>query len=77
MVGADDVTWVDVRLDPAKPLVGLVGPESHGGVRGIGIGGAAEYLDCDCVFVDPGLEAQVLARSLRSKLPRVQPPYGH
>jgi hypothetical protein len=53
---------------------------------------AAEYLDCDCVFVDPKLEAelenltpltlpsnvvQVLARSLRSALHRVQPLYGH
>jgi hypothetical protein len=53
---------------------------------------AAEYLDCNCQFVDPTLETelehltpftlpgnviQVLARSLRSALPRVQPPYGH
>jgi hypothetical protein len=52
----------------------------------------AEYLDCDCVPVDPRLETelenftpltvpsnvvQVLARSLRSTLPRVQPPHGH
>ena len=53
---------------------------------------SAEYLDCDCVPVDPGLEAklenltplalpgslvQVLARSIRSTLPRSQPPHGH
>jgi hypothetical protein len=57
---------------------------------------SAEYLDCDCVPVDHGLEAefeaelenltpltlpdslvQVLARPLRSTLPRSQPPHGH
>jgi hypothetical protein len=53
---------------------------------------SAEYLDCDCVAVDPGLEAelenlrlltlpdslvQVLARPIRSTLPRSQPPHGH
>jgi hypothetical protein len=52
---------------------------------------SAEFLDCDCVPVDPGLEAefenvtplalpdslvQVLARPLRSTLP-LQPPHGH
>jgi hypothetical protein len=53
---------------------------------------SAEYLDCDYVPVDPGLEAelenltplalpdslvQVLARPLRSTLPPSQPPHGH
>ncbi len=53
---------------------------------------SAEYLDCDCVPVDPGLEAelenltpltlpdslvQVLARPIRSALPRSQPLHGH
>jgi hypothetical protein len=52
----------------------------------------AEYLDCDCRPVDPGLEAglenltpltlpdslvQVLARPLRKMLPLSQPPHGH
>jgi len=53
--------------------------------------GCAEYLDCDCASVNPRLEAeleslpplplpdglvQVLARPLRSTLPRLQPPRG-
>ena len=53
---------------------------------------AAEYLDCDCVQVDPDFEAelrlmptlrlpapvvQALARPLRSTLPTTQPPRGH
>jgi hypothetical protein len=52
----------------------------------------AEYLDCDCVQVDPNFEAelrllptlrlpapvvQALARPLRSTLPVTQPPRGH
>ena len=54
--------------------------------------GSAEYLDCDCVRVDLAFEAElqslpplqlpdgvirVLARPLRSTLPRVQPPRSH
>lgn len=52
----------------------------------------AEYLDCDCVQVDPNFEAelrllptlrlpapvvQALARPLRSTLPTTQPTHGH
>jgi hypothetical protein len=92
----------DLRLRPATvtaPMIrmvaglAVVAPESDLANRCYT---SAEYLDCDCVPVDPGLEAeleaelenltpltlpdslvQVLARPIRSTLPRSQPPHGH
>ena len=88
----------DLRLRPATvtaPMIRMVAglalaaPESDLANQ---CNRSAEYLDCDCVAVDPGLEAelenlrlltlpdslvQVLARPIRSTLPRSQPPHGH
>ena len=88
----------DLRLRPATvtaPMIRMMAglapaaPESYLANQ---CNRSAEYLDCDCVPVDPGLEAelenltpltlpdslvQVLARPIRSTLPRSQPLHGH
>jgi hypothetical protein len=89
----------DLRLRPATvttPMIQIVAglaPEAPESDLANQCCRSAEYLDCDCMPADRGLEAQleaelgnltplilpdslvqVLARPLRSKLPRLQPP---
>jgi len=88
----------DLRLRPATvtaPMIRIVAEmavATHESNLANQCSRNAEYLDCDCVPVDPGLEArlenlspltlpdsvlQVLARPIRWTLPQSQPPHGH
>jgi hypothetical protein len=88
----------DLRARPAAvtaPMIRLLArlaPPAYESDLATQCHGSEEYLDCDCVAVDPRFETElenlpplqlpdglirVLARPLRSTLPVVQPPRAH